>query len=98
MCKSTELKNRLYNDQLASSSYVLGMSVDPAKSEYVVLDLTFEELHFICHIAVVRVAFLLRDYQVGHNEVPLLLFAGKDRARLDLVRCVSACACDEVLY
>ena len=72
--------------------------MNPAESKHIVLYLALEELDFIRHVTVVRMAFLLRDDQVGHNEVALLLFPGKDRARLELVGSVCAGTGDEILY
>jgi hypothetical protein len=44
------------------------MGMNPAKSHDFVLDLCFKQLNFVCHVAVVSMAFLGRNYQSVYDE------------------------------
>jgi hypothetical protein len=67
-----------------NESYELWMRVDPPKGHDLVVDLSLEKLDLICHVAVILVPLLLRDYERIYNERAVLFVAGQDSAGLNL--------------
>ena len=74
----------------------LGVSVYPAERQQPMLNLCLEQGHLVRHVAVVGVAFLLRDDQVRDQKAVWLLAAAQKSASLHLTCGIRVCKLQEL--